>query len=409
MGGAASGTDPSAAPLPPGAALDRILSRVSPVQTESVALEEATGRVLAEAIRADRPAPPVDVSAMDGYAVRLRELLAGPLRVAGEAPIGGEVRLLDPGTALRIFTGGPLPSGADTVIRRENVEETRDHIRIRVPPDSVREGGHIRRRGENVDAGEVVVGPGRRLTAQVVGALATFGVVRPTVYRRLDIAVLATGNELVEADRQPTPTGLRDSNGPTVAALLAPLAWTRVTSGSPVPDDPRQLLEAATSRLPTCDALILTGGVSVGDHDHVPGVLRSLGVEVIFHGLSMRPGGPVLGGVTPEGKLVMGLPGNPVAVLVTARRLVLPPLRHMAGIRGTQEVDGRLTLRPGVSAPHPLTRFILVHRTGVDRGEVVSSQGSGDLVAAARADGFVEVPPGADGVGPFDFFGWGGG
>jgi molybdopterin molybdotransferase len=371
-------------------------------------LEEAAGRVLAESIRADRPAPPVDVSAMDGYAVRLEELLAGPLRVAGEAPIGRDVQRLEPGTALRIFTGGPLPAGADTVIRREDVEEAPEYIRIRVPPDSVKKGGNIRHRGENIDAGEVVVGPGRPLTAQVVAALAAFGVVRPTVHRRINVVALATGNELVAAQQDPAPTGLRDSNGPALAALLTPLAWARVTTGSPVPDDPERLREAVASRLPEADAVLLTGGVSIGDHDHVPGVLRSLGAEVIFHGLAMRPGGPVLGGLTPEGKLVMGLPGNPVAVLVTARRLALPALRHVAGIQGVQQVDGRLTLQPGVRPPHPLTRFVLVRRTGFDLGEVVASLGSGDLVAAARADGFVEIPPGVDGVGPFDFFGWGG-
>ncbi len=214
-------------------ALEALLAKVKRLPMERIPLAEAPGRVLGEAIVADRDSPALDVSAMDGYAVRVADLMhiadgsaQGPIPVRGEIRIGLEPPALMPGTALRIVTGAAIPPGADAVVKRELV---REHDRsITLSPENaamIRAGEAVRRRGENVKAGQAMIAAGREISAPVAAALATFGCVRPLVYRQVKVGILVTGDELSDLHEQITPWQIRDSNGPALEAMLFSHGW----------------------------------------------------------------------------------------------------------------------------------------------------------------------------------------
>lgn len=389
----------------PSLAVQALADRLAPIGTESVGLSEAAGRILAEAVVADRPSPPCDVSAMDGYAIRLEDLGMGRLPVAGEVIAGGEPPPLPPRAVLRIFTGAPIPPGCDAVVPREDVRELSDAI---VLPEAfaLELGRHIRRRGENGQAGEIVVGPGTAISAGAAGALAAFGVSRPKVHRRVRVAILITGNEVHRPDAEVRPWQIRDSNGPALAAMLAPLPYIELQGPRHVPDDPTALRTAAERLAGDADALLFTGGVSMGDYDFVPDVLRAMGCEIVFHKLPIRPGKPVLGAVGPQGQAIVGLPGNPVSALITARRIAVPLLRRLAGCAVPLAPRPLVVFRESAGKPAGLFRYRLVRWNAAGEAEAVPSQGSGDLISAARSDGFVEIPPHATDGEPRPFFSW---
>jgi molybdopterin molybdotransferase len=390
----------------PEEAVAALAGRVARVLTETVALEDAAGRVLAEAVRADRPSPACDVSAMDGFAVRLEELGGGELPVIAEARIGVRPPAFSGSGAVRIVTGAPVPAGADAVIKREDVEELGD--RIRISPEAAmraQPGLNIRRRGDNAAPGAEVVPAGVLVAPPVAAALASFGATRVRVSKRVRVGVLSTGDEVLGAGETPTEWQLRDGNSPAIWAMLSTRRWIEVLPARRARDDPGEIGAAAGELLNLCDALVLSGGVSMGDRDFVPGVLRGLGATIVFHKVPQRPGKPVLGAVMPDGRPVFGLPGNPLSVMVTCRRIVLPALERASGLaRG--------------SAP-PLVRVVNAgeralelwwHRqarmVGPGEAEVLSTASSGDIAGGATSDGFVEVPPGAIGTGPWAFYAW---
>jgi len=390
----------------PGAALEAMLARIEPVGVEQVGLDGAGGRVLAGDLRADRPSPACDVSAMDGYAVRLSDLSSGTIPVAGVIAIGREPQALPVGAALTIVTGAPVPAGAEAVIKREDVEESPGRIEFDTAVASgVKGGQNIRRRGENLDAGALVCAGGRLVTPAVAGALATFGVVTPGVFTNVRVGVVITGDEVVDPGETPDQWRLRDSHGSVLRTMLCARGWIELVSMARARDDADSILDAARAALGSCDALILTGGVSMGDHDHVPDVVRGLGAEVVFHRLPQRPGKPALGAVAAGGKPVFGLPGNPLSVLVTAHRLVLPALARRAGFRQSP-APTLVRVANGDDKTLGLWQHRLVRLTGGGEAELVVSRGSGDVPSAAGSDGFVEVPPGGSGAGPWVFYGW---
>jgi molybdopterin molybdotransferase len=386
----------------PGEALAAMVARVEPVGTERVRLPKAGGRVLAEGVVADRPSPSCDVSAMDGYALRLADANPGRIEVAGEILIGRAPPEMVAGRALKIVTGAPVPAGADVVIKREDVEEHGDHIIL--GDVDVKPNQNIRRRGENLGEGDGVASAGGVITPTVVGALATFGVVQPLVHERVRVGVLSTGDEVLRYDESPGAYQLRDSNAPGLAALLSRHAWIDVLEPGHVPDDKDETVARIGAMLDRCDALMLMGGVSMGDRDFVPAALEANGVETVFHKLPQRPGKPVLGGVV-DGRPVFGLPGNPVSVLATARALGLPALAVRAGIT-------RWPAPPVVRVVNADDTTLglwwrrLVRLVGVGEVELVETRGSGDVPSSARSDGFVELPPGASGEGPWAYYGW---
>jgi molybdopterin molybdotransferase len=380
--------------------LRRMAQRLEVVATEQVALQDAGGRVLAEAVRSDRDSPACDVSAMDGYAVRLADLRRGEVRVAGEVLIGQAPPGLPEGAALRIMTGGPVPAGAEVVIKREAVEEHPHRIVLRAGSEPPVPGQSIRRRGENLAAGEVVLEPGVVLTPPRIGALATFGFPWVRAYRRVRVGIITTGNELLEPDATAQPWQIRDSNGPALSAMFGACPWMEIVDQMRTQDRPEELRRALDALLERVDAVLLTGGVSMGDYDYVPSVVREAGAEVVFHKLPIRPGRPMLGAIGPRGQAVFGLPGNPVSVLVTARRFAMIGLKRRSGVvdAGTPR-----QLRIDRSDGHALGLWW--YRLVKD-GELMPTRGSGDIVSAARSEGFVEIPPDTDAAGSWPYFSW---
>jgi len=392
----------------PGRALHAVLDRLEPVDAEQVALHDAAGRVLSEAVRADRPSPACDVSAMDGYAVRSAETGTW-LNVVGEVAIGKPPPPMPDGrggpATLRIFTGGPVPAGCEAVIPREQVEEQPEAIRL--PADlTIKPGQHIRRRGENGQAGQTIITPGTPITPAVAAALAACGIAEPRVHRRVRLAAIVTGSEVHQVTADVEPWQLRDSNGPALVALLADRPWIEWRGVERAADDRPRLRDAIAAMLDTSDALLLTGGVSMGDYDLVPDILAELGCEIVFHKLPIRPGKPALGAIGPQGQAVLGLPGNPVSVMATARRLALPTLRHRAGFAQPDPPA------PGLTLINPDEKQLALHWSRPVRlvahgqAELIATRGSGDIINTARSDGFIEMPANQTGPGPWPFYRW---
>ncbi|XAL99902.1 molybdopterin molybdotransferase MoeA [Phycisphaeraceae bacterium D3-23] len=379
----------------PDAAVRAWADRCEPVATEPVAIDHAAGRVLAEPIHADRDSPAHDVSAMDGYAVRLSDFDdAGRLPVAGEVTTGAAPPDLLPGHALRIFTGGCVPSQAELVIKREDVAETRELIELNVTRESLKPGQHIRRRGENAKQGDEIVAAGAAMTPAVVGAAASFGACTPGVYRKVRVGLLITGDELRAPDDRPEPWQIRDSNGPVIAAMLQGVPWLDVFATERGNDNPKQLTAQLGGLLEQCDAVITTGGVSMGDHDYIPAVVRAVRGEVAFHKLPVRPGKPMLGATGPNGQAILGLPGNPVSAMATLRRFGNAALRRLAGFTQSMTPAGIIECGEPIANPTALWWFRLAKINDKGFAECVATRGSGDLASAARSDGILEVPPG---------------
>jgi len=391
----------------PDDAVAAVIGRLAAVGNEVVPLTAAAGRVLAEAVRADRDSPACDVSSMDGYAVRVAELAMGSLPVRGDARIGQVPPALPPAAVVKIVTGAPLPDGADAVVRREDVDESDPAVMtLRIAPDAVRHGQSIRRRGENLRWGGNVIAAGARVAPPVVAALATFGGASVRVHRRVRVAVLTTGDELLPVDAAPSAWQVRDANGPALRAVLSAAAWADVAPPRHVPDDPDALRRHLADSLATGDAVVLTGGVSMGDYDYVPRVATELGARVVFHKLPVRPGKPILAAVGPSGQLIVGLPGNPVSALAGMCRMVGPMLRHLAGFARPVDAPPTVTLDNADAAAIGLWWWRLVRTEAAGRAALVETRGSGDAASAARSDGFVELPPGAHGTGPWPIHRW---
>jgi molybdopterin molybdotransferase len=320
-----------------GDARSQILARCQPLPAEMMPLQPATlGRILAESIASDLDMPPFNKSMMDGYAVRSADLPSGTgvLTVVEEICAGQVPRLpLAPGLCSRIMTGAPIPPGADAVIV---VERTRmlDENRVEIAGEPPRAGQNILPRGSEMCRGDVVLPRGSRLTPQAFGVLAAVG--RTSVLQVLPpkVAILATGDELVEPGTTPGPGQIRNSNAPMLLAQAAR------AGAAPLPlgigrDDPRSLRPLIREGLRTAQVLILSGGVSAGKLDLVPDLLREEGVEAHFHKVHLKPGKPLFFGTWQgEGglpRLVFGLPGNPVSSFVCFELFIRPALRCLGG------------------------------------------------------------------------------
>jgi molybdopterin molybdotransferase len=391
--------------IEPAAAIELLASRLTPIGTEELATPDATGRVLACNVLLDRDSPACDVSAMDGFAVRAKELTAGALPIAGECRIGEPPEVLPSGKALRIYTGSPVPDGANAVIRLEHVAEADGVIKL-LNGKSVHASEDIRRRGENAVAGSVVLTQGTELTAAAIGAIATVGLTVIPVHRRLRITVITTGNELAQfGEGELKPWRLRDSNGPVLAAMLGAAPWVESVKRMHASDSLDSLKMALASALGGSDAVVLTGGVSKGAYDFVPDAVRAAGGEVVFHRIRARPGQPTLGAIA-EGKPIVGLPGNPLAVLTAGRWLLTPILKRLAGFVAYNPPAPQVTLEAWIGKPQPLTwwRPVTLKAPGV--AKLAALQGSGDVCGPAMSDGFVEVPTDRNDLGPYSYYSW---
>lgn len=370
----------------------RAVAAARPAGVERVMLAEALGRVLAEDVTAPGDVPPHDNSAMDGFAVRAADGAAERV-IAGEVAAGHvATRPLRPGEAYRIMTGAPIPPGADAVVMVEKTEAAGDRVRLAEAP---RPGQHVRRAGEDVRAGDVVLRRGATLDAAAIGVLASARRASVVVGRRPEVAILATGDELREIDQPLEPGTIADTNSWALAALV------REAGGTPrlcplVRDDPAKL-RAAIREAARADLIVSTGGVSVGEHDHVKAVLAELGAELSFWRVAMKPGKPVALarlGETPY----YGLPGNPVSAMVAFLLFVRPAVRAAMGARAPFDLP---RLRARLGAPLSVRgerRSYLRARVGSDRGALVATpmprQGSHVLSSLAGAGGLIVVEPG---------------
>jgi len=380
----------------PDEAIQRLVGILKPITTEKLAHENVFDRVLATALVADRPSPPLDVSAMDGFALRIADIQSGKITVSGVSQAGHQAPLLATGCAVRIFTGAPVPSGADLVIKREDTVELADSFELRITKDQLRLGQNIRRCGENGKQGDIILDSGTLVSTSAIVAIASFGARQIDVYRRLRVTIANTGDELVEPGELSEPWQIRDSNGPLLEALLSPNRWLEIVDRTRLQDREEVVRQYLATALKQSDAILLTGGVSMGDTDHVPHVLRSIGCEIVFHKLPIRPGKPVLGAIGPEGQVILGLPGNPVSVAATALRIALPVLRYLAGFRQIESKSSPVVLLNPDSKSIPLYWYRPVQclQEQMDGSMVVQltpNQGSGDIVALSRSDGFIEI------------------
>ena len=374
----------------------RIATRCKKVSVETVPLGKATGRVLCEAVRADRAIPPFNRAAMDGYAVRSVDFANGKaelLKVA-DIPAGTEWGgRLGKGQCASIMTGAPVPKGADAVVKVEQTKLCGDKVLLDEP--KVETWHNVHRRAADARKGQVLVTPGRPIGQGEIGVASSVGAHELKVGRRIDVGVLSTGREVVRPSVTPTPYQIRDANGPTLLSVLATLPWCRSHSFGIAPDSEKPLERLVRKALDCCDVLLVSGGVSVGEFDLVPEALSRLGVRQAFHGLAVRPGKPVWFGASQSGKLAFGLPGNPISVRVSFRELVTHALRRMA--RFADPIPPSLTLRlaEDFKKKHDLTAFSLGRLATSPSGtqvEPVPHEGSGDFVSAALSDGVFVVP-----------------
>ena len=304
----------------------RILAGLSPTGIEQLMLEAAFGRVTARPVQARLANPPADISAMDGYAVRAADTVVGArLAVTGAAPAGHAFAgRVEAGTCVRLFTGSLLPSGADSVLIQENVTRQGETITV---GESVAVGRHIRRSGQDFDAGDEVLPAGRRLGARDIGVAAAANHPWIACRRRPVIALLATGDEIALPGEPIPPGGIANSNTPMLAAVI------RAAGGEPLVLPPaRDRIEAIAASLDglRCDMLVTIGGASVGDYDLVQAGLGARGFEMDFWKIAMRPGKPLMHGRL-GGTPVLGLPGNPVSALVCAVLFLLPAIARLSG------------------------------------------------------------------------------
>jgi molybdopterin molybdotransferase len=324
-------------PLLPIADMERLIAeRVTPVaETESVAMTAARGRVIARDVASPIDLPPFDNSAVDGYAVRHRDLAAGAdttLAIVGRLMAGSVASApLGAGKAARIFTGAPMPAGADTVFMQEDVQAKNGTV---VVPAGLKAGANRRLAGEDVRKGQIVLPAGRRLAAQDVALAAAVGLTRIEVRRRVRVAVFSTGDEIVEPGAPRPAAALYDANRYLLAGMLERLG-VQVTDLGILKDDPAMVAGAIEQAARGHDLVLTSGGVSTGEADHVRDAVEQIG-RLVFWRVAIKPGRPVAMGVVRgtapgTGAAFVGLPGNPVAVFVTFARVVRPLLLRLAG------------------------------------------------------------------------------
>ena len=372
-------------------AQERVLKAARPLPAENVPIAAAAGRVTAEDVRARVDLPPFASSAMDGFAVRAADL-PGSLRIVGESAAGRPFDTqVEPGCAAVISTGAVVPEGADAVVPLERVVRNDNDVEI---SQAVQPGAHIRPRGGDAAAGEVVVPAGVRLTAGRLAAAAASGAAELPCARRPRVSVLATGSELVDPGGALRPGQIYETNSLMLSSELA-AAGAEVVIEVPVADDEPALRDALERGL-AADILVTSGGVSVGEHDLVRAVERELGVEEIFWRVSIKPGKPVSFGVRGD-TLVFGLPGNPVSALVGCELFVKPALRALQGIADPlpRLEPGRLAV--GLRRNEERDEFVRA-RSRVDGDalvlEPITGQESHMIVRSAGADALVHIPRG---------------
>ncbi len=372
--------------LPFEAALEQLLAGAASLPAQTLPLSDAYGRVLAAPLAASLTQPPFAAAAMDGYAVRWADL-PGPFTLVGTSAAGhGWPGVMTPGEAVRIFTGAPLPAGADTIAVQEDMTAKDEgvHLSGEGPPH---QGAHVRGAGQDFQAGDILIAAGTRLAAAHLGLAAAAGHGTLPVVRRPRVTLIANGDELVRPGSTPGPDQIISSNPAMLAALFA-AAGADVSDPGIIPDHPGALAAAVTGA--DADIIVTIGGASVGDHDLVVPVLRTLGADLDFWRIAMRPGKLLLAG-TLGGRRVIGLPGNPVSAFVTALLFVVPLIERLGGrAPGTQVL--RLPLAAALPANGARRDHLRARRTP-DGVTAFERQDSALLSVLAAADVLIIRPP----------------
>lgn len=383
-------------------ARDLVITRVTSLalgpHTESAALLHSLGRVLAQHILADRDYPPFDRSIRDGYAVRSADAHPGAtLRCIAELKAGDTpTSSVQPGTCIQIMTGAALPSGADAVIMIEHTHRDGDTVTFN---RTASPGQHVVARGSEQSAGKLVLSKSTRLGFAQLASAAQVGAANLSLYRKPRVAILSTGDEVVDFAAVPGPFQIRNSNSVSLSGQVTSLGAEPITLGNA--RDTRDDLHAKISTGLRSDALILSGGVSAGKYDLVEPVLRELGAEFLFDAVAIRPGKPVVFAVC-QGKPVFGLPGNPVSTMVTFDLFVRPAIEILSGALATPLPLFEAVLTQRLSEKTGLTHFLpaLAEYGQSPRVTPLAWQGSGDLVAMSRANCLLVVPPDRENIDP---------
>lgn len=375
-------------PIPLEDAQARLLRLGAPLEVERLPANAALGRWTAEALSGRRDQPAVDLSAMDGYAIRHADL-PGPFGVIGQSAAGnGFAGTIGQGQAVRIFTGAPLPAGADTVVIQENCRREGDRLHIGEPPAP---GRNIRRKGQDFAGGTVLVEAGERLTPQRLGLAIMGGHGEIAVRRKARVAVISTGDELVPPGATTTDQQIPSSNGPMISAMLA-------AEGAEVEDfgivgDEATAISAAIERARHHDVIVTIGGASVGDLDFVQPAFAAAGARLDFIKAALKPGKPLMAGMLGNA-VVIGLPGNPVSAFVTCFLFALPLVRRLMGATNPLPPELPVTLGRDLKAGGSRTEFMRATlRDGI--AWPLDNQDSAALAALARADVLIRRDAGA--------------
>ncbi|MFE8071196.1 molybdopterin molybdotransferase MoeA [Marinobacteraceae bacterium S3BR75-40.1] len=377
--------------IPVEEALEQILAAAHPgPAVETVSLDQARGRVLAETVTSPLAVPGADNSAVDGYAVHTDDLAdTATLPISQRIPAGQPAQPLTRGTAARIFTGAEVPAGANAVVMQENTEVSGDQVEIR---QTVEAGQNIRPRGQDLTEGAEVLRTGARLRPQELGLLASVGRAELSVYRRLRIAILTTGDELVDPGQPLQPGQIYNTNRYTLKALIESLGMEAVDCGDVA--DTAEATREALEKAAQCDVIVTSGGVSVGEEDHVRAAIEQLGTLNLWR-LAIKPGKPLAFGQVGDTP-VIGLPGNPAAVFVTFQLVVRPFLLKTQGARHHITAPGYwLPIRFEVAKANRRREFMRVRpeELGGEVGLVAHpNQSSGILSSACWAEGLAVIP-----------------
>jgi len=371
-------------------ASERILARIAALSGEPVATGNTVGRVLAEPVAAPIDSPPWDNSSMDGYAVRSSDVNSVPvsLRVIEEIPAGQfATRAITTGETMRIMTGAPIPDGSDTVIRREDTDDGLDVVTITGTRDL---GKNIRRKGEDFRAGDSLFDAGEEIRAPHAGALASAGIKSVSVHRRPRVALISSGDELVELDDFTPDVAAKkivSSNSITLSALVRDAGGEPIDLG--IARDDAASLREKMENAKDADLIVTTAGISVGDHDHVRDVVTDVGGTIDFWKVRMRPGAPLAFGEI-HGIPWIGMSGNPVSAMVTFEVFVRPVIRKMLGHRRlfapTIQVKTASQIRIAAPLMHFLRVVISTNATNEAVAELAGSQSSSVITAMARAN-----------------------
>lgn len=381
-------------------ACDLLLGRVAPVEAERIPLDRCAGRVLAQDMIAAENIPPFDRSPYDGYAFRAQDTQGASrehpvtLAILEEIPAGAvPTKEIVPGTAAKILTGAPIPPGADCVCMYEKTAFTRETVTLFAP---MRPGANVVRAGEDVKRGAVLARRGDVIDAGIAGTLCAQGEAQPRVFRRVRVGLISTGNEVVEAETALAPGKIRNSNRHALAAALEREGMEPVYLGLAGDETPNiaRLIQAG---LASCDAVLLTGGVSVGDYDLTPAAMERVGIELLVRGVNLKPGMACAYGVK-DGKPVCGLSGNPASALTNFYCIALPVLRKLAGRNEPVPPEITLTLHNGFAKKSPGTRVLrgrLDLSDGTARMILPEDQGNVVLSSTIGCDVMAIVPAGS--------------